>query len=389
MVERLHEPQCLTAGRFGRLDPPPVRCRSGEPVIFRHRFSDRHDGGMRLLILGGTWFLGRTLAETALAQGWQVTCFNRGRSGRDVAGAQAVRGDRTVRPDVERLAEYGAWDAVVDTSVYEPPDATLTARALREAADRYVLVSTVSAYHRWPHEPVNEMSPVWPSRPDARESDPDVSAMPGPYAYGTLKSGCERAVTEVYGDDALILRPSVVLGPYEYVGRLQALLGRAARGGRMLAAGDPDQPIQPVDVRDVADFMLQLTEARVTGAFNVAAPAGHATYGDLLNACVGATGSKAVLDWADEAWLIEQNVRQWTEMPLWRTPVGTWRVDASRAIRAGLTCRPLPETVLDTWRWLQAEKPVTHERQPEHGLDPVKEARLLEAWERERALRRR
>lgn len=348
---------------------------------------ERHDEGMRLLILGGTWFLGRTLAETALANGWQVTCFNRGRSGRDVPGTQGVRGDRTNQADVDRLTTYGPWDAVIDTSVYEPPDATLTAQRLRDAAARYVLVSTVSAYRWWPHEPVNENSLLWPSRPDARESDPDLSAMPGPYAYGTLKSGCEQAVTKVYGDQALILRPGVVLGPYEYVGRLPALLGRAARGGRMLAAGNPHQLIQPIDVRDLSDFTLRLITADTRGAFNVAAPHGHAKYGDLLEACIAATGSDVDLVWADAGWLAEQDVRQWTEMPLWRTPPGTWAVDASRAIEAGLKARPLRDTILDTWRWLQVENPVPHQRQSEHGLAPDKELRLIEAWENERALR--
>ncbi|MGL5866777.1 MAG: NAD-dependent epimerase/dehydratase family protein [Dermatophilaceae bacterium] len=344
---------------------------------------------MNLLILGGTWFLGRTLAEMALAQGWQVTCFNRGRTGRDVPGVESIRGDRTSRADIERLGEHGPWDAVVDTSVYEPADAAMATRALRGVADRYVLVSTVSAYRGWPHEPVDEESPRWPSHPDARASDPDLAAMSGPNAYGTLKSGCEQAVTEISGNGALILRPGVVLGPHEYVGRLPALLGRAARGGTMLAAGNPDQPIQPVDVRDVAGFMLHLIDTSVTGAFNVAAPAGHATYGDLLQACVEATGSDAVLDWVDAAWLAEQDVRQWSEVPLWRTPAGTWQVDPSRAITAGLTCRPLQETVFDTWRWLQVEQPVPHERQAEHGLDPTKEARLLQAWRHEQSLRSR
>jgi nucleoside-diphosphate-sugar epimerase len=191
----------------------------------------------------------------------------------------------------------------------------------------------------------------------------------------------------VYGDGALILRPGVVIGPHEYVGRLQTLLGRAAQGGRMLAAGDPAQPIQPVDVRDLTDFTLALVAGGVSGVFNVAAPDGHATYGALLDACVEATGAAAKLVWVDAAWLAEQDVRQWTEIPLWRTPAGTWAVDASHAHRVGLVCRPLRETVLDTWRWLQVERPIPHERQAEHGLDPAKEARLLEAWDAKRALR--
>jgi 2'-hydroxyisoflavone reductase len=358
-------------------------------VRFRALVSPGMMDAMRLLILGGTWFLGRTLAEQALSRGWQVTCFNRGRTGRDVPGTESVRGDRTNAADVEKLAAAGRWDAVIDTSVYEPPDALLAARALRPVVARYVLVSTVSAYQRWPHEPVDESSPLWPSRPDAREVDPDIAAMPGPYAYGTLKAGCEKAVRETYGRDALILRPGVVLGPYEYVGRLQALLDRAGRGGRMLAAGDPGQPIQPVDVRDLSEFTLRLVETGSGRVFNVAAPPGHATYGELLRACVEAAGSNCELVWVDSQWLGDQGVRQWTEVPLWRTPAGTWAVDASHARDAGLTCRPLRETVLDTWRWLQVGRPVAHERQAEHGLDPGREAELLASWDAELALRRR
>jgi 2'-hydroxyisoflavone reductase len=343
--------------------------------------------GMRLLILGGTWFLGRSLAESALAHGWRVTCFNRGRSGRDVPGCGVVRGDRTVTADVARLAGHGPWDAVVDTSAYEPPDALLAARTLRPVAERYVLVSTVSVYRYWPREPVDESNSLWPSRLDARESDADVASMPGPYAYGTLKAGCEQAVRAVYGEDALVLRPGVLLGPYEYVGRLPTLLDRARRGGRMLAAGDPSQSIQPVDVRDLVEFTLRLVRAGAGGSFNVTAPPGYATYGDLINGCVEVTGSGAEVVWVDSRWLDDRGVRQWTEIPLWRTAPGTWAVDASRARGAGLVCRPLRDIVTDTWRWLRVERPVPHERQADHGLAPAREAELLAAWDAERRLR--
>jgi nucleoside-diphosphate-sugar epimerase len=212
--------------------------------------------------------------------------------------------------------------------------------------------------------------------------------MPVAYAYGTLKAGCEQAVMQAYGDAALILRPGVVLGPYEYVGRLPTLLKRAARGGRMLAAGDPDQPIQPVDVRDLAGFTLSMVESGRGGAFNVTAPTGHGTYGDLVRSCVAATGSDAELVWVESEWLIDKGIRQWTEIPLWRTPAGTWAVDSALAQAAGLACRPLRETVRDTWNWLRVEQPVLHERQAEHGMDPDREIQLLTAWDTERPLRR-
>lgn len=335
---------------------------------------------MRLLILGGTWFLGRTLAELGVARGWQVTCFNRGRTGTDVPGVRAIRGDRTNESDLQRLAASGPWDAVIDTSVYEPPNAALTAETLSPVVDQYLLVSTVSAYRHWPHQPVNESSPLWPARSHARETDSDIAAMPVAHAYGTLKVGCEQAVQEIFGDKTVLLRPGVVLGPYEYVGRLQTLLRRAARGGPILAAGDPAQQIQPVDVRDLAAFALDLVNTGLGGVFNVTAPRGHATYGDLLDACLEQTAGNGELVWVDAGWLSEQDVKQWTEIPLWRMPVGTWAVDSSHAQRAGLACRSLRETVADTWRWLQTEDPVPHERQAEHGLDTSKETRLLAAW---------
>jgi nucleoside-diphosphate-sugar epimerase len=165
---------------------------------------------------------------------------------------------------------------------------------------------------------------------------------------------------------------------------LPTLLNRAAQGGKIVAAGDPSQPIQPVDVRDLGNFILHLIENDAMGeVFNVTAPFGHATYGGLLNACVEATGSRATLVWMDSDWLTGQGIRQWTEVPLWRTPSGTWAVDSSRAQAAGLACRPLGETVADTWQWLQVEQPVPHERQAEHGLNPEREAELLAAWDRE------
>jgi 2'-hydroxyisoflavone reductase len=337
--------------------------------------------GVRLLILGGTWFVGRAVAEAAVASGWQVTCFNRGRTGRDVDGVESVRGDRQVAADLVRLAEREPWDAVVDTGAYEPAVTRPVAEALLGVVGRYVIVSTVSAYQDWPGRPVDEDSPLWPARIDARETDADIAGLAVPVAYGTLKAGCEQVVRKVYGNRAVVLRPGVVLGPHEYVGRLEALLGRAARGGRMLVGGQPDRAIQPVDVRDLAAFVLRLVADDRGGTFNVVAPEGDAMYGELLATCVAATGAQTELVWVDPAWLAEQGVREWTELTLWRTPPGTWAVDGRRAREAGLICRPLQETVIDTWQWLRTERPVAHERRGEHGLDQAREIQLLAAWD--------
>ncbi|GGK13489.1 hypothetical protein GCM10010124_02560 [Pilimelia terevasa] len=335
---------------------------------------------MRILILGGGWFLGRTLASDALARGWEVTLFNRGRSGMPVPGAARVTGDRTRQDDLKALAGYGPWDATIDTSAYEPADVSRVLTALGSAAGRYALVSTVSAYRDWPEKPVNEQSAVWPSRADIRETDDDIKDMPERFQYGVLKAGCELAARRAEAG-SLIVRPGVILGPGEYVGRMSTLLARAKRGGRWLVPGPPQQPIQPVDVRDVSAFILDRVEADDGATYNLTAPEGFATYRDLVNACLSATGGTADLVWVDPRWLTEQGVGQWTEIPLWRTAAGTWCVDGGQAAVAGFHCRPLAVTVLDAWSAAQEQPPVPHPRQAEHGLNAAHEQELLRRWD--------
>jgi nucleoside-diphosphate-sugar epimerase len=334
----------------------------------------RHDVSMRLLVLGGTWFLGRTLVEQALGRGWQVSTFSRGRDGYDVVGAEVIRGDRRLNVDMDRLTGAGPWDAVVDTSGMEPAMVAIAASALRNVVSRYVYISTVSVYQGWPTEPLTDDSSLL-------DSYADLAALPERIQYGVLKSGCEAAArAHIDGERLLILRPGVVLGPYEYVGRLPWLLRRMQRGGAVLAAGDPGRPIQPIDVRDLAAFALDAIANDVVGAMNVAAPHGHSTYGELLRACRDATGGSANLVWVADDWLAAQEVTRWSEIPLWRTAAGAWAVSSSRAEAAGLACRPLTDTVTDTWAWLQTEEPVAHERANEIGIARDKETRLLAAW---------
>jgi nucleoside-diphosphate-sugar epimerase len=338
---------------------------------------------MRLLILGGTWFLGRTLAELALGDGWQVTTFSRGLNGHDVPGVQPVRGDRHDLADVRRLAAAGPWEAVIDTSGYVPALVETTAAELRPAAGRYVYISTVNAYQGWPDEPLTDDSPVYDAADETALSASGAAQGLAPAAeYGQLKADCERTVRYRFGQECLILRPGVVLGPYEYVGRLPWLLRRMQLGGQVLAAGDPSRPIQPLDVRDLAAFILHAISGGLAGAMNVTAPVGHSTYGEMLDACREVTGGAAELVWVDDEWLSGQDVTPWTEIPLWRTAPGAWNVTSARAQAAGLSCRPLPQTVADTWAWMNSEEPMPHERADEIGIDPGKEQQLLAAWKR-------
>jgi 2'-hydroxyisoflavone reductase len=336
---------------------------------------------MRLLVLGGTRFVGRAIATAAVDRGWGVTTFNRGRSGTDVAGVHAVRGDRTRRADLAELAEAGPWDAVVDTSGYVPHDVLAACEVLKPQAGQYAFVSTVSVYRGWPVEALSEASEVLYCPPDAG-ADYGEDTEDGPTRYGYQKSGCELAVTSTFGaEHSVILRPGVVLGPWEYVGRLPWWLSRIAHGGHVLAPGTPDRSVQPVDVRDLAEFAVRTAANGICGTYNVTAPVGGATFGGMLSACAQVTGSTAEFVWIPDRELLAHGVRQWSEMPLWRTFPGVWQVDSSAAFARGLSCRRLRATVADTWRWMQDGGRAHDERAGEIGISSDREQEILASVE--------
>jgi nucleoside-diphosphate-sugar epimerase len=328
--------------------------------------------------------VGSAIVDRACAGGHEVTVFNRGRTPATYPDTvRQIHGDREDDASLAGLAGQGPWDAVIDVAGAVPAVVRDSARALAPVADRYVFVSTVSAYRDWPNEPVTETSPLHPHDPDTGATPTGV---PGPIAYGMLKAGCEAAIAREYdAGRRLILRPGVVLGPGEYVGRVPWWLNRMRRGGRVLAPGRPDRGIQPVDVRDLAGFLVDLTARGRSGEYNVAPPKDRETYGGLLAACADAVGATPEITWVDEQWLADQGVRQWTELPLWRIPAGTWALDTAAASASGLSCRPLHQTVRDVWAWLAAGgAPVPHPRWAEHGIDQAREAALLAAWDQHR-----
>ncbi|MBE3014821.1 NAD-dependent epimerase/dehydratase family protein [Microbispora sp. NEAU-D428] len=205
---------------------------------------------MRILVLGGTRSVGRVFVEEALAQGHQVTTFNRGQTEQDALGIEVVRGDRENRSDLLSLVQGREWDWVVDTSGYVPQVVGNAARLLSDRASAHVFLSAISVYPGWPTEPVNEDSDVY-TCPTA-EDEANWSAA----QYGAYEAGCERAVQEAFEGRVSVLPPGVILGPQENVGRLTWWLRRIAQGGRVLAPGQPAKPIQPVDIRDLTAFML-------------------------------------------------------------------------------------------------------------------------------------
>ena len=332
---------------------------------------------MRLLILGGTGFVGHAVATAAVARGWEVSTFNRGVTGKDVAGVRPVWGDRRDTADLVRLASSGPWDAVVDTSGYVPREVLDGCELLEPTAGRYVFMSTVSVYSGWPAVPLSEASEVLYCPPDAGP-DYGEDIEDGPTQYGYQKSGCEQAAITTFGRDrCTVLRPGVVLGPREYVGRLPWWLNRVAAGGRVLAPGTPGRSIQPVDARDLAEFALRAAADGISGAYNVTAPIGRETFGGLLTACTVATRSTAEFVWVPDDQLLARGVRQWSELPLWRTFPGVWNVDSAAAHDRGLVCRPLAETVSDTWTWMNEGGQAGGERASEIGISSEREQQIL------------
>lgn len=334
---------------------------------------------MKILVIGGTVFLGRALVDEALRRGHEVTLFNRGRSGPTPAGVTAVRGERADESALAALVAGRHWDAVVDTCGFEPRIVRRSVTALAGHAGTYAFVSSFHAYADWPAKAVDESFPRHAC---------GIDAAPDEVPYNALKAGCERAVEDGFPGRALIVNPGIILGPGEPVGRLPWWLRTVARGGRVLAPGSPDRALQLVDARDIAAFLLDRLAAGDSGRYLTTGVPGNTTMGQLLTACVEATGADTELVWADEEFLREHGVAPWTELPLWAPDLpefaGTWTASSARALAAGMRCRPVAETVADTWRaldeggypppaYLQGKTPV--------GLDRDKHDAVLASWD--------
>ncbi|WP_242910544.1 NAD-dependent epimerase/dehydratase family protein [Actinomadura terrae] len=332
----------------------------------------------RLLVLGGTAFVGRAVVDAALRRGWKVTTFSRGVTGPPPSGAEALTGDRT-DPDGLRALAGREWDLVIDTWRDDAAAVTAAARALEPSVGRYAYVSSLAVY-AWP--PPAEFTE------DAPLLDPDSGSSGGIFgSYALAKAGGEHAVRAAFGDRALLARTGLILGPHEYAGRLPWWLLRVARGGRVAAPRPSDLPLQYIDTRDLAEWLLDAEENGLAGDFNVLSDVGHATMASLLAACRAVTGGGADLTWVDGDVLLAHGVRPWMELPIWIPPGNvlepSYRVDSTKAKAAGLHCRPVHDTVADTWRWLRSE--------PDHGrragqdkpwMTPEKEAEVLVAWDR-------
>ena len=330
--------------------------------------------GKRVLVLGGTGFLGPHIVEAARANGHAVTLFNRGKTNPHLfPDLEKLHGDR--KHDLSAL-EGRSWDAVVDTSGYVPADVTRSAAMLAPHVAQYVFVSTLSVYPRLDRPGLDETAAV------ATLDDPATEKVTGE-TYGPLKALCESAAEAAMPGRTTNLRPGLIVGPGDPTDRFTYWPARYARGGDVLAPNAAEDPTQFIDARDLAAFIVGAIERNTLGTFNVDAEPGALTMGRVLDACRAAAKTDCTTTWVPASFLADQGVSPWQDLPLWLPAegesAGFGRVSVAKAKAAGLTWRPLGETVADTLAYFRSW-PEERRAKLRAGLSPEREAAVLAAW---------
>jgi len=325
---------------------------------------------MKILIIGGTRFLGRHLVNSTRARGHEVTLFNRGQTNPNLFGqVDKIQGDR--EKDLDQLSGYN-WDAVIDTCGYFPRIVRMSAEALKNRVEQYIFISSLSVYADFSKIGINESDPV------GKIEDETIEEITGE-SYGPLKALCEKAVQNVFGIRSLIIRPGLIVGPHDPTDRFTYWPVRVARGGEVLAPDKPEALTQIIDARDLSDFIIELIQQNVSGVFNATGPDHELTLGALLDTCKLVSASDAKFKWASVEFLDQNKVAPWSDMPVWipdtTEDAGFSRVNISKAIKAGLKFLPLEDTVRDTIKWA-SERPENYEWKA--GLKPERESELLE-----------
>ncbi|MFO0827159.1 MAG: NAD-dependent epimerase/dehydratase family protein [Phycisphaerales bacterium] len=352
---------------------------------------------LKILILGGTGFIGPETIEAALSRGAQVTTFNRGKSNPELFAkkgwkVEELRGDRDPKQGdglkaLEDAVKSGrTWDAVIDNSAYVPRIARASAEVLKPAAKQYIFVSTISVYPEITGE-VDEDAPV------GKLADPADEKLTNE-TYGPLKALCEQAVRDVYGDRATIVRPGLIVGPGDPTDRFSYWPVRLSRGGKVImpATKDPWKSFaQWIDVRDLGEWLVRLAADGHGGTYNALGPNGPMTFDEFLFGIRGATNANVQWVPIDEKFLLEQGVSPWMGLPLWipqdESGVGGTRMKNDRAMAHGLTFRPIADTARDTTAWFAKARPADFDfgqvgkRGPGPGLSREKEAAVIAAWE--------
>jgi 2'-hydroxyisoflavone reductase len=332
---------------------------------------------MKLLIIGGTRFLGRHLVTAAIERDHEITLFNRGRHSSDV-NVETIHGDR----HTELAKLHGRrWDVVIDTCGMLPRAVRASAEAVSDSVERYVFISSQNAYANVSEPGVSEDSPLATLTSDQldeayaidRSGEPSYGKL-----YGGLKALCEQAAEEVMPGRVLIIRPGLIVGPYDYTDRFTYWVARVARGGEVLAPGRPDRFVQFIDVRDLAEWIIRMLERKETGAYNAHGMPGSLTMKEVLDECKAVSQSDASFIWASEEFLLQEGVAAWSEMPLWLPEEaaphlkGFMFINPLKAVSAGLNLRSLKDTIGATLTWYQQDR-----RKLSAGPEPEKEQALL------------
>lgn len=345
---------------------------------------------MKLLILGGTRFVGRHLVTAAVERGHQLTLFNRGNHpSDDFTNVEKIYGDRNT--DLDKLRGR-RWDAVIDTCGYLPRTVQASAEVLSDSVDRYVFISSQSVYADVSVPGVNETAPLATltqeqlDEANAIDSSGQSSAANYGKMYGPLKALSEQAVQDAMPDRVLNIRPGLIVGPRDYTDRFTYWVTRVARGGEVLAPGRPDRYLQLIDARDLAEWTVRMIERKETGAYNATGLPHNFTMRSVLEECKSVSGSDATFTWASEDFLLQEKVMAWTEMPLWLPEEaaphleGFMFINCDKAVAAGLTYRPLKDTIRDILAWYQTER---EKDQLAAGIDAAREHALLSKWHAE------
>lgn len=325
----------------------------------------------RLLILGGTGFLGPALVEAARARGHSVTLFNRGKTRPGLfPDVEKLRGDRDGKLDALRGK---TWDAVIDTSGYVPRIVKMSAELLAPSVGRYLFVSSISVYREDLKTGAGEDAPVQELADPKTE---DVRAN-----YGALKAACERAAEAALPGRVAVIRPGLIVGPGDPTDRFTYWPVRLDEGGDVLAPGDGSDPVQVIDVRDLGTWMVTLAERGEKGTYNAVGPAERLTWRPMLEGMKSAIGPQATLHWVPAKFLAEQKVAPWSDLPAFMPAAegGLGALSNARAIAQGLRFRPVPDTARDTLAWWKAE-PADRRAKPRAGLSAEREREVLAAW---------
>ncbi len=347
-------------------------------------FNDEWGRTMKILILGGTRFLGRAFVEEALNRGHEVTLFNRGTNQEIFPEVEQLIGDRN--GDVSSL-ENRKWDVVVDTCGFSPHHIRNVGEVLKDNIEHYIFISSLSVYKDWIPHHIKEDYILQPE-PTAEQIKAVENGEISPYEhYGALKVLCEKEAEKYWPGRVLHVRAGLLSGMFDYTDRLPYWIQRIAKGGKVLVPGRKDRPVQIVDIKDVANWGLNMAENNKVGTFNVTGPNYELTMEELLNTCKKVPNSDATFVWVDESFMNEHKVQPWTEMSLWLPETfslegepkpwkGGFSINIESAVKEGLTFRRLEDTIADVYVWMKG----MDEWELKAGISGKREKCLLEKW---------